>query len=349
MKKKYIIRGLAKICDFLCEYYPDFFCKWEENGTREDLVLRDFVNSALTGQSTKKVIYFFQINNKQNPRRNIRTSDVVDQHFLKENDENLPVFCRTMDISAPNFVITPLCHNFPERISMEEDYFKIVNRQPNDRLFNKCFWRGSPTHYTRKNVVDFLNSKKNKLIDVDFWQAKTGSIYGDQPSPKAWEYINFFEEMKKSDIGLCIRGDRAWLYSFFDIMRAGAIPVCINTQYHNLGLENIGYKVDDLFLSYDLTKGDTLEDVYDGITRLLQNKEKCLEMKKNVTRFYKSIYLTDRTLNVKKIDYFPGLTGFGDFFAAKVIDIIENDFKLKDNKLFTETVFDIKRNFYSSI
>jgi hypothetical protein len=105
--------------------------------------------------------------------------------------------------------------------------------------------------------------------------------------------------------------------------------------------------MDDYFLTYDLTKGDTLEDVYEGIDGLLKNKEKCLEMKHKLKSFYKEIYLTDRThLHDFGDTKLTGLMGFGDFFAAKVIEIIENDFVLKDNKLFCDKVFEIKNKAY---
>jgi hypothetical protein len=38
----------------------------------------------------------------------------------------------------------------------------------------------------------------------------------------------------------------------------------------------------------------------------------------------------------------PAFIGFADFFAAKFIEIIENNFVLKDNKFFCDKVFEIK-------
>jgi hypothetical protein len=39
---------------------------------------------------------------------------------------------------------------------------------------------------------------------------------------------------------------------------------------------------------------------------------------------------------------YPGLCGWGDFFAGKVIEIVKNNFVLKDNKFFSKNALEIK-------
>ncbi|MEN9445615.1 MAG: Exostosin family [Bacteroidota bacterium] len=334
-----------KTGSLFCEYYPEFFTL-AKNDTETDIFFKNY-NPILQKnlKPSPKTIYFFQYDKKSCPRQGIRTSDVVDQHYLQNVTFDGIIFAKTLDIFGPNIINNLIPHTPHLSISKNKDYFKEINNEEY-KFYNKCFWRGGYTHVTRRKVLNFLNKKNDARFDVSHWTPKTGKIYdAESKSPDEWEYDEYFKNLSTSDIGLCIRGDRPWIFSFFDVIRSGAIPVCVNTQYHNLGWENIGYDINNLFLSYDLTKGDTLEDMYNGIDNLLKNKNKCLEMKKNLRKFYKEIYLTDRTHTFDNVKRY--LTGFGDFFVAKVIEIIENNFVLKDNKFFCNKVFQIKNSAYA--
>ena len=324
---------------FLCKLYPEYFVL-TKNEEDVDVFFEEYDPVLQKNLIAKpKTIYWININDYK--RQNIRNADTVDQHFLQDNTCNGIIFGKTLDLYGDNIINLPLGHMLFESISKDRNFFKEVSETPFE-YYNKCYWRGNKTHITRKTLIDFLYKKKDNRIDAEFWEPKTGSTYRpNEKRPDSWEYDNYFKALSKSDIGLCIRGDRPWLYSFFDIVRAGSIPVCINTQYHNLGWENIGYDINELLLSYDLTKGDKLEDVYNGIDELLKNRDKCLRMKKNLRHFYKTFYLTDRSHNVEHVP--KKYIGFSDFIAAKIIEIIEDSFILKDKRLFTNRVFDIKR------
>ena len=329
------------ITKFLCDKYPDFFSLTNEK-KNADVSIKTWdptIQKNLYAES--KTIYVINFNKKKFPRTTRRISDMVDQHHVQDATFNGISFCMGLDMMGEHIISKPLPHMPYEAISKNKDYFKEISNEE-FKFHNKCFWRGGYTHIIRQKIINFINNKKDLRFDLKFWRPKTGEIYiPGKKRPEAWEYDEYFNNLSNSDIGLCIRGDRPWLFSFFDIIRAGAIPVCINTQYHNLGWEKIGIDWKDLFLSYNLTENDTLQDVYKGIDNLLKNKIKCLEMKKNLRYFYKNIYLTDRTHNFDNI--LKGVLGFGDFFAAKIIEIIENNFNLKDNKFFCETVFKIKK------
>ncbi len=338
MKRPYLIK---EVCPFFSKIYPEFFIQVKD-GDEPDISFEKY--NPITQPNlkpTRKTIYLLSIDTNIDHRKNIRTSDLVDQHYLNNVNFHGIIFNTHLDLMGENIISKLLPHMPCNSISKNKDYFKdTINEE--FKFYNKCFWRGGRTHITRKQVIDFLNSKNDSRFDLSLWRPITGHIYKpDGPRPEGWEYDEYFKNMSMSDIGLCIRGDRPWMYSFFDVIRAGAIPVCINTQYHNLGWEHIDYNTNNLFLSYDLTKGDTLEDVYNGIDNLLKNKEKCLEMKKKLRKFYKEIYLTDRTHSFEKIP--KAFVGFGDFFTAKIIEIIENDFVLKDNKFFSKNALEIKK------
>jgi hypothetical protein len=338
MKRPYIIKEVHPLFCFL---YPEFFIQ-AKDGDEPDIYFRYYDPMAQPNSKPEpKTIYRLAIDNKIHRRKNIRVSDLSDQHYLNNTAFDGIIFNTHLDLRGENIISKVLPHMPCDKISKNKDYFKETSNEE-FKFYNKCFWRGGNTHITRTKVIDFLNSKNDTRLDLSLWRPTTGRIYGQRSSkrPNEWEYDEYFKNMSMSDIGLCIRGDRPSMYSFFDVVRAGAIPVCINTQYPNLGWEHIGYNTNDLFLSYDLTKGDTLEDVYNGIDNLLKNKEKCLEMKKNLLKFYKEIYLTDRSHAYEKTP--PSFIGFADFFAAKFIEIIENNFVLKDNKFFCDKVFEIK-------
>jgi hypothetical protein len=324
----------------IIDMYPDFFVYTQNKNEVDCYIKRYDPTTEPNLKPEPKTIYILNIDHKIFPRKNIRRADIVDQHYFNNVTFDGIIFNMGLDLMGEN-IISKLGSHMPcDKISKNKDYFKEIGNEE-FKFYNKCFWRGGNTHITRTKVIDFLNSKDDSRFDISLWKPTTGYTYKhNEPRPEEWEYDEYFKNMSISDIGLCIRGDRPWMYSFFDVVRAAAIPLCINTQYPNLGWEHIGYNTSDLFLSYDLTKGDTLEDVYNGIDNLLKNEEKCLEMKKNLRKFYKEIYLTDRTHSFEQTP--KQFLGYGDFFIAKVIEIIENNFVLKDNKFFSKNALEIK-------
>lgn len=336
---------------YFYETFPDFFRKVKpyEN---PDVIFDTYdptIKKHKYKEQAENTIFILNIDTKHGSRKNIRTGPRVDQHYLADTSFSKPLFAKSFDMYAPNLINSPIMHTRADLLSVDFDYFKTLSSQP-IKFFNRCYWRGGPSHKDRKQVLKFLGSKKDSRIDVAMWRPKkASSIYRQRPGGfDSSEYTNYFRALETSDIGLCIRGDRPWLHSFLDVLRAGAVPVCINTQYHNLGWHHIGYDFKkDLFLSYDLEK-DTLEDVYTGICSLLEDKDRLFEMKHNIRKFYKDWYLSDRSHFVdkpKKVR--PRYVGWGDFIAAKAVEIIKNNFVLNDNFLMCPTVLDIKKSNYA--
>ena len=342
------------IAELLISKYNDFFER-TENRIDADVVLEKYIpQKDVIQQPKKKTIYIFTRGTELKRDRSVwKILDTSDEHFIKKYPKFEGITFCTYDVHPQkNMIRFPLNHMPHYRISQDKDYFKNLCKESEMNLFfNRCFWRGAPSHRIRNTVIPFLNKKNDSRLDLKFWKPKTGITYNNNhPAPKAWEYSSYFNELRKSDVALCIRGDCEWVFSFFDIVRAGAIPVCINTGYSHLGWEKIGINWRDLFLNYDISStNDTVEDIYNGINNLLNDKDRCLMMKKNLRDFYKNIYLKDRGLDLYLLlrDHptnpkFIALCGWGDFFAGKIIEIIENNFVLKDNNFFSKNALEIK-------
>jgi hypothetical protein len=354
MKKiKCYFRDGFYIPEILLQKYSDFFER-EQKYNHADVIFEKYIpQSGVTQAPKDKTIYIFVRGRElKRDKTTWRTIDITDKHFI----ENYPkfegiTFCRYEVHPQKNMIRVPLNHMPHDRISKDKDYFREVGIDQTDQFFNRCLWRGSWTHIVRRKIVSFLKEKNDTRLDLEFWQAKTGRTYGLRGSkaPDSWEYDQYFEELQKSDAALCIRGDTEWLYSFWDIIRAGAIPVLVNTGYQHLGWDKIGIDYKDLFLSYDISSEDSTLDVYNGINDLLNDKERCKKMKMNLRKFYQEIYLTDRGLDLHLLNEdhpitpkYPGLCGWGDFFAGKVIEIVKNNFVLKDNFFLSKDGLEIK-------
>jgi len=337
----------------LTQKYRDFFERVLDYNLADVIFEKYTPQKGVTQVPKAKTIYIFVRGKDPHMQRNRnvwRTIDVTDKHFIEDYPKFEGItFCRYEVHPQENMIRVPLNHMAYDRISQDKDYFKEVGIDQTGQFFNRCFWRGGKTHIVRDKIIPFLKEKSDSRFDLEFWKAKTGVTYHVIKPPDAWEYNQYFAELQKSDAALCVRGDTEWLYSFFDIVRAVAIPICINTGYPHLGWEKIGIDYNDLFLNYDISFGDSAEDVYEGINSLLNDKERCRKMKTNLRKFYEEIYLTDRGLDLYLLNQdeainprYPGLCGWGDFFAGKVIEIVKNNFVLKDNKFFSKNALEIK-------
>ncbi|MEN9445614.1 MAG: hypothetical protein RL728_126, partial [Bacteroidota bacterium] len=313
----------------LIEKYEDVFERVRDRHLADVIFDKYIPQKGITQTPKAKTIYIFTRGrglHAQRDRNVWRTIDVTDKHFIEQYPRFDGItFCRYDVHPQENMIRVPLNHMPYNRISQDKDYFRQV--PPIDQtgqFFNRCFWRGGETHIIRDKIILFLKEKNDSRFDLEFWKAKTGTTYNDRAkAPKAWEYNQYFIELQKSDAALCIRGDSEWIYSFFDIIRAGIIPICINTGYSHLGWEKIGIDYNNLFLSYDISSKDSVQGVYDGINSLLNDKERCRKMKTNLRKFYEEIYLTDRGLDLYLLNedppinpIYPVLCGWGDFFAG---------------------------------
>jgi hypothetical protein len=202
------------------------------------------------------------------------------------------------------------------------------------------YWSGSQfTHESRK-IINSLQECSNQLYDLNDWKPKSidgqdAKVYGPiKPHPN--EYLRFIETLRHVQACLVIRGDLPWVYSFLDVVRAGSIPIFIDTAYPDLGWEKIGYQINETFMAFD-TRHNSVQDIDKSIHELLSNQSWILLMRKNIISFYEKFIKTDRFFLSKK---FHGLlTGWSDFYVAK---IIERKLGIVSSSLFSAQVFEVK-------
>jgi len=342
--------NLCPFSRYFINAYPDFF-RQVKAGEETDAYLNYFwIPFKQKRKYPDNAICMININKHLAPRKKIRTDIDNDQHYLDGVELECPLFVKGWDMRGPQIVNSPIMHTPAGLIGMRGDYFKQPNAEP-IKAFNRCYWRGGTTHNSRSLVLNYFKYKaKDSRFDLDWWvpirgRGKNLSIYKLPPGKfDPQEYINYYNNLKTCDVALCIRGDKAWTHSFLDILRAGAIPVCIDTLYHDLGWQHIGIDFKNLFLSFD-SRVTSMETIHHEIGALLEDTDRLLEMKYNIRKFYTDWYLTDRSILFPEKDPKPRHMGWGDFIAAKLLEIIENNFIMSDNSLFCSKVKEIKASY----
>src|SRR6056300_84854 len=262
-----------------------------------------------------------------------RGGNLVDQFWTQKYIDYFdnPILTHA-DCKAGNVVNMPLGFMSGRAVSQNTNY--MFEQNNNNEYFGKIFWRGRiSTHNRRSKIISYFTSNKSGQVDVNRWNIDGGKygIYGQShlPPPPKKEYENYFNALKNSDFFLVIRGDKPWTKSFMDCLRAGAIPVFIDTFYQDMGWENINIQPEDLFLHFS-TETYSVEEIYDKCLEVLQNKDRVLYMKNNINQLYKKYILTDRTV---KNNY--STECWGDFIAAKILEIQRNDYKLISNQFIS--------------
>jgi len=296
-------------------------------------------------KKSKQNIFLHPNANKK--RKNIKQGNLVDQLWMQEYIDYFDNFIfTTLDCKAKNIINMPLGFMFHDSISQNANY--MFEQNNNNKYFSKIFWRGRiSTHNIRSKIIDYFIDQKSKQVDIKHWNIdhKKYAIYKksndpNRPNPPKIEYENYFNGLKNSDFFLVIRGDKPWTLSFMDCLRAGTIPICIDTFYQDMGWENINMQPEDLFLHFN-TDTYLVEEIYEKCLKVLQDKERVLYMKNNINQFYKKYILTDRTV---KNNYHTEC--WSDFIAAKILEIQRNDYKLISNQFISPLVKEIKQKIY---
>ena len=314
--------------------------------------MKDFYPE-LCGQWISRIPQNYQQFQKQNkvlafpehrPRGlHIRDGNLVDQFWTQKYIDYFdnPIFTG-LDCKSKNVVNMPM--GFMQHGTINQNSNYMFEQNNNNQYFGKIFWRGrTKTHNIRPKIIDYFIDQKSKQVDIKHWNIdnKKYAIYksvSQMPPPPKQEYENYFNGLKNSDFFLVIRGDRPWTKSFMDCLRAGVIPVCIDTFYQDMGWENINIQPEDLFLHFS-TETYSVEEIYDECLKALQNKDRVLYMKNNINQFYKKYILTDR--NVKNNYH---IQCWSDFIAAKILEIQRNDYKLISNQFISPLVNEIKES-----
>lgn len=301
----------------------------------------DNITDSLLQLNPKQILILSSYYNQNQifERQNIRDGKLVDQFWTNKYIQyyNTNAIFTHFDCMGDNIINMPLGFIPSKNISQNIYYYKSYS--PNNlKYYNKVFWRGrGSTHNIRKVLINFLKHKKHPNIDVEYWRSNGNPYRQIKPGPA--EYTTYFEQLKSSDIFLVIRGDLPWLNSFFDALRAGCIPVCIDTFYGSLGWENIDIKTEDILLDLNTTSS-SLNEIYQQIIELLANKDRVLHMKNTIRDFYHDYILTDRYLNKHHTTFH--FSGWGDFFVAKVLDLVEHNYQITNNNFICSKVKEIK-------
>ena len=201
------------------------------------------------------------------------------------------------------------------------------DKLPRNNVFhNKVFWKGSlSTHFSRKEIYNFYKNIDDSRFNIEAFKL---NIYKNQSTPEQFDY--YMKELCCKDIVFILRGDRPWANSFYDVIRAGCIPVMISSM-NNFGWENIIKNVDDYFLRFDI-RTQTMDHIHEQVCKLLDDKDRVLQMKSNIRKLYKTFF--DR----------PCPFGASEFIWGKCLNLYKNNFDTNkiDGKFICSDVLDLK-------
>jgi hypothetical protein len=199
----------------------------------------------------------------------------------------------------------------------------------NETFHNKVFWSGGITHETRANVLSFYNKVDDKRFNVSLFKDRPKRIYAG--GLKTETYETYLNNLSKSDVVYLLRGDRIWTYTFYDIIRAGCIPVMISSM-NDYGWENIFTNVDDYVLRFDLRE-HSMEYIHQQVALLLEDKERVLYMKNNIRKFHDMFFKHN-----------CAAYGFSELLLAKLLEIYKNDFDINkiDDKFICPEILNLK-------
>lgn len=196
----------------------------------------------------------------------------------------------------------------------------------NENFHNKVFWCGTLTHSTRKDFWSFYNTIDDERFNISLFDQR---VYID--GFKSGTYEAFLDNLSKSDIVFLLRGDRIWAHTFYDIIRAGCIPVMISSMNY-YGWENIFKNVDDYMLRFDLRE-HTMKYIHQQVASLIEDRDRVLRMKANIRRFHDMFFKHD-----------CARYGFSEFLLAKCVEIYKNDFDINkiDYKFICPEILNLK-------
>ena len=282
-------------------------------------------------------------NDRLRSNRNLRTNFLNDQIMIERYVGHLSnPFFGGYDCLLDNLINMPLGFIPCEFISANSKYYNEINFD--EQYYRKLFWSGSKNHDSRLPIVDYFKSRNSSEMEVDYWALPRGiSPYTDK-RPDSSEYKNFINKMLKSDMFLVMRGDVPWTFTFMDCLMTGTIPICINTFYNRIGWQHIGYQPDDLFMSFDTRETD-VEEIYEKCLDLLHDEHRVKYMKDNIKSFYHKFIINDRLLTVGGTSNYwvNHLIGWTDFWAAKLLEYVQNGYKLVNNQFICPHINVIKR------
>lgn len=263
-----------------------------------------------------QVSYIARVRNAATKKQiNIRRGFCIDNEISPRPD--FKNFCFTSNdfCDIPYLILVPSGPGFGDNKTIK-----------NENFHNKVFWSGTLTHSTRRDFWSFYNTIDDERFNVSLFDQR---VYKDGFKPGTYEA--FLDNLSKSDIVFLLRGDRIWVNTFFDVIRAGCIPIMINSM-NDYGWENIFQNVDDYMLRFDLRE-HTMEYIHQQVVSLIEDRERVLYMKANIRRFHDMFFKHD-----------CARYGFSEFLLAKCVEIHKNDFDINkiDDKFICPEILNLK-------
>jgi hypothetical protein len=340
----------------LLSLYPDIFTR-VNSFTEADLIIanwlldedRNLIANKFNKDQRHKIVYVNTTNARKSywEKNGVESLDIrhgvkVDSKILKQFKpitQGLSFSMMDIDLLDSKTIGVPISYTRPSNISQPTNYFTSGFESTNqNRYHNKIYWRGAPgSHEVRSLFIEGMKQFPDKRVDIAPYTPVTGTVYG-KVKPPASGYTDYFNTLHNSDIALQMRGDMTWAFTFLDVLRAGCIPCFINTEYHNLGWEQLGLVKEEMFISFDIFKHSP-EFIYSEMITLLEDRERVLYMKQNVHNFFKKYIMSDRDICNYNQRIYPG---WMDFYAAKLLEYFHNDYKVENLCLFSKFINKIK-------
>ena len=339
----------------LLSLYPDFFTH-VNSATKADLIIvnwlldvdRNIITNKYNEDQKHKIVYvnttnvrksYWEKNGKNS--LDIRHGTMVDSKILKPFKpvkQGLSFSMMDIDLLESKTIGVPISYTRPSNISQPTNYFTDQFNSTNQNTYhNRIYWRGAYSHEVRELFLESMGKFPDKRIDIAQYKPTQGAVYGREKPPPSG-YNDYFNALQNSDIALQMRGDMTWAFTFLDVLRAGCIPCFINTEYHNLGWEQLGIVKDEMFVSFDIYKHSP-EFIYNELITLLEDRERVLSMKQNIHNFFKKYIMTDRDICNYNQRIYPG---WMDFYVAKILEYFNSGYKVKNLCLFSKFINNVK-------
>jgi len=341
----------------LLSLYSDFFTR-VDSAIKADLIIvdwlldvdRNIVTNKYNDDQKHKLVYvnttnvrnsYWEKNGKES--LDIRHGIMVDSKVLKPFKpikQGLSFSIMDIDLLESKTIGVPISYTRPSNISQPTSYFTDkFNSTNQNKYHNRIYWRGDvKSHEVRKLFLESMDIFPDKRIDIAEYKPTQGAVYGREKPPPSG-YNDYFNALQNSDIVLQIRGDLTWAFTFLDVLRASCVPCFINTEYHNLGWEQLGITKEEMFIYFDIHKHSP-EFIYNELITLLDDRERILNMKQNIHNFFKKYIMTDRNICNYNQRILPG---WMDFYAAKLLEYFHNGYKVESLCLFSKFVNMVKR------
>lgn len=252
----------------------------------------------------------------------------TDDRYNELFDDNFIYFTILNVQYRQNIIFIPLGSIPPDMINQR--HLSTIQIDKNNYSIHNptIYFKGSPTHKIRDIVCEYLKDKNGCNIVLNesinyFWNKIQGQT-------ELNHYQKHLQHCYNSGISLLIRGDREYCYVFSDYLYCENIICFMNANlYKTIGFEKFG--LDNVFLFFDINETQ-LNEVYERLKNILNDREKMDNNRKKVKDFYESYIMVDKAFK-SEYAYHGGYNGFTHFIVYKMYKLLNNNYLLDDNKI----------------